>query len=82
MKRLPVAAFVALAIATVGAFFLVQTLKVSTPFIAGLPAPHPTQINPVSGGTCAIPSGKLHQPRATSFRSMRSRSCCSTRPTT
>jgi flagellar hook assembly protein FlgD len=70
VKRLPVAAFVALAIATVGAFFLVQTLKVSTPFIAGLPAPHPTQINPVSGGTCAIPSGKLHKPRATSFRRM------------
>lgn len=71
MKRLPVAAFVALAIATVGAFFLVQKIKVSTPFIAGLPAPHPTEINPVSGGTCAIPSGKLHRLQATSFRSMR-----------
>ncbi len=70
MKRLPVAAFVALAIATVGAFFLVQTLKVSTPFIAGLPAPHPTEINPVSGGTCAIPSGKLHTLRRTGFRRM------------
>jgi flagellar hook assembly protein FlgD len=70
VKRLPVAAFVALAIATVGAFFLVQTLKVSTPFIAGLPAPHPSQINPVSGGTCAIPSGKLHKLRRTDFRRM------------
>jgi flagellar hook assembly protein FlgD len=70
VKRLPVAAFVALAIATVGAFFLVQTLKVSTPFIAGLPAPHPTEINPVSGGTCAIPSGKLHKLRRTGFRQM------------
>jgi flagellar hook assembly protein FlgD len=70
VKRLPVAAFVALAIATVGAFFLVQTLKVSTPFVAGLPAPHPNRINPVSGGTCAIPSGKLHRPRPTDFRRM------------
>jgi flagellar hook assembly protein FlgD len=71
VRRLPVAAFVALAIATVGAFFLVQKIKVSTPFIAGLPAPHPSEINPVSGGTCAIPSGKLHHLRPTSFRSMR-----------
>ena len=71
MRRLPVAAFIALAIATVGAFFLVQKIKVSTPFIAGLPAPHPTQINPVSGGTCAIPSGKLHRPRPTDFRQMK-----------
>ncbi|HTU31833.1 MAG TPA: N,N-dimethylformamidase beta subunit family domain-containing protein [Solirubrobacteraceae bacterium] len=70
MKRLPVAAFVALAIATVGAFFLVQTLKVSTPFISGVPAPHPADIDPVSGGTCAIPSGKLHKLKATSFRRM------------
>lgn len=70
-RRLPVAAFVALAIATVGAFFLVQTLKVSTPLISGLPAPHPSRINPVSGGVCAIPSGKQHRPRPTSFRSMR-----------
>jgi flagellar hook assembly protein FlgD len=70
VKRLPVAAFVALAIATVGAFFLVQTLKVSTPFISGLPSPHPTEINPVSGGTCAIPSGKRHRLKATDFRKM------------
>jgi flagellar hook assembly protein FlgD len=68
---LPVAAFVALAIATVGAFFLVQTLKVSTPLITGLPAPHPDRINPVSGGVCPIPSGKQHRPQPTSFRSMR-----------
>jgi flagellar hook assembly protein FlgD len=70
VSRLPVAAFVALAIATVGAFFLVQTLKVSTPLIAGLPAPHPTRINPVSGGTCALPSGKRHTRTPTSFRRM------------
>lgn len=71
MRRLPVAAFVALAIATVGAFFFVQTLKVSTPFIAGLPAPHPNRINPVSGGVCRLPSGKHHRLSPTDFRRMR-----------
>jgi flagellar hook assembly protein FlgD len=69
-KRLPVAAFVVLAIATVGAFFLVQTLKVSTPLISGLPAPHPARINPVSGGRCPVPSGRQHHLQPTSFRSM------------
>jgi flagellar hook assembly protein FlgD len=54
VKRLPVAAFVALAIATAAAFFLVQSLKVSTPLIAGLPKPHPARINPVSGGVCDL----------------------------
>ncbi len=39
MKRLPVAAFVALALATVAAFFFIQHLKVSTPLIAGDPCP-------------------------------------------
>ncbi len=52
MIRLPVAAFVALAAATVGAFFLTQHLKVTTPLINGLPAPVPSTINPVNGGTC------------------------------
>ncbi len=68
---LPVAAFVALAIATVGAFFLVQSLKVSTPLIAGLPAPSPSRINPVSGGTCLIRRGKQHRLQPTDFRRMR-----------
>jgi hypothetical protein len=54
VRRVPVAAFVALAIATVGAFFLIQSLKVSTPLIAGLPKPHPARINPVSGGICDL----------------------------
>jgi flagellar hook assembly protein FlgD len=71
VKRLPVAAFVALAIATVGAFFLVQSLKVTTPLIAGLPSPHPSDINPVSGGVCPLAGGKQHVLRRTSFRRMR-----------
>ncbi len=60
MSRWPVAAFVALAIATIGAFFITQHLKVTTPLIAGFPAPVPNEINPVSGGTCRLrdPEGR------------------------
>lgn len=54
MNRLAVGAFTALAIATVGAFFLIQHLKVTTPLINGYPAPVPAYINPVSGGTCPM----------------------------
>jgi hypothetical protein len=58
---LPVAAFVALVIATIGAFFVTQALKVTTPLIAGFPAPVPATINPVGGGTCRLrdPRGLL-----------------------
>ena len=52
MRRLPVAAFVALAIATVAAFFVTQHLKVSTPLLTGFPAPYPSAINPVDGKVC------------------------------
>ncbi len=52
MSRLPVAAFVALAIATVAAFFVSQHLKVATPLLDGHPAPHPAAINPVDGRIC------------------------------
>lgn len=55
MTRLPVATFVALGVATVGAFFLTQHLKVTTPLINGFPAPVPSTINPVQGGTCPVP---------------------------
>ena len=60
-SRLAVGAFVALTIATIGAFFLIQHLKVATPLINGLPAPVPSAINPVSGGTCLLrdPKGQL-----------------------
>ncbi len=56
MRRLPVAAFVALAIATVAAFFITQHLKVSTPLWAGFPSPAPAAINPVDGGVCLVRS--------------------------
>jgi hypothetical protein len=54
VRRLPVAAFVALVIATVGAFFVTQHLKVSTPLIQGSPAPRPAAFNPVSGRVCLL----------------------------
>lgn len=40
------AAFTALVAATVPAFFVIQHLKVSTPLIAGAPAPYPAAISP------------------------------------
>jgi flagellar hook assembly protein FlgD len=52
VSRAPVAAFVALVIATVAAFFVTQHLKVTTPLIQGKPAPVPNTINPVYGGFC------------------------------
>ncbi len=58
------AAFAALAIATVAAFFVTQHLKVTTPLIAGLPAPSPAVIDPVSGGTC---KGVSHRSMSISF---------------
>jgi flagellar hook assembly protein FlgD len=70
VKRLPIVAFVGLAIATIAAFFIVQALKVTTPLLAGFPAPHPAAINPVSGGTCTLKGGRPPKPVPTSFRSM------------
>lgn len=58
MSRAPVAAFVALVIATVAAFFVTQHLKVTTPLIQGRPAPVPNTINPVYGGVCARRTAK------------------------
>jgi hypothetical protein len=69
VRRLPVAAFVALVIATVGAFFVTQHLKVSTPLIAGAPSPHPAAINPVNGKTCRLPN-HLGVTVPTSFKRM------------
>lgn len=70
MKRAPVAAFVALAVATIAAFFFTQHLKVSTPLIAGYPSPHPAMINPRSAGTCPLlrPNGKY---QTASFKRMK-----------
>jgi hypothetical protein len=52
LSRLPVAAFAALVAATIGAFFVTQHLKVTTPLITGIRAPVPGTINPVSGTVC------------------------------
>ncbi len=46
MRRLPAVVFAALVVATVGAFFVTQHLKVSTPLIAGDPHPYPANISP------------------------------------
>lgn len=70
MSRAPVAAFVALVIATVGAFFVTQHLKVTTPLIQGHPAPVPDTINPVYGGVCLRRNGK-GVPVLTSYRRMK-----------
>jgi flagellar hook assembly protein FlgD len=70
VTRWPVAAFVALVIATVAAFFVTQHLKVTTPLVAGQPAPVPSTINPVAGGTCRKRNGKGAFTRV-SFRRMR-----------
>jgi flagellar hook assembly protein FlgD len=58
VSRLPVAAFVALVIATVAAFFVTQHLKASTPLVQGRPAPVPSTINPLHGGVCVRRNGK------------------------
>ena len=52
------AAFVALVIATVAAFFVTQHLKVSTPLIQYRPAPVPNTINPVYGASCPRRNGR------------------------
>lgn len=70
MRRLPVSAFVALVIATVAAFFVVQHLKVTTPLLTGYPIPFPATINPVSGGTCTVKTPHGGQ-RRVSFRVMK-----------
>jgi hypothetical protein len=64
VRRLPVAAFVALAAATVAAFFVTQHLKVTTPLLAGFPAPAPPAINPVDGHVCR---GVSHRSMFVSF---------------
>lgn len=60
MKRLPLVAFGALVAATVGAFFVTQHLKVSTPLIAGFPAPDPAFINPYGARCAGKNHGRMH----------------------
>jgi FlgD Ig-like domain len=53
VKRLPTLAFGGLAVATVAAFFIIQHLKVSTPFITSVHPPAPAVIDPLGGGHCS-----------------------------
>ncbi len=57
-RRWPFGAFIALVVATVAAFFVTQHLKVTTPLLAGFPAPVPRYINPTDGGTCLVRNGR------------------------
>jgi hypothetical protein len=51
------AVFAALIVATIGAFFISQHLKVTTPFISGVSGPTPPAINPINGPTaCRDPA--------------------------
>jgi len=60
-RRLPQIAFVLLALATVGAFFLVQSLKTAPPLLWGAsPHPVPAAINPIDGRVCFTPPKKGH----------------------
>ncbi len=52
-------AFGALALATVGAFFVTQHLKVTTPLIAGLPRPVPGVINPYGSKCGGVDHGRM-----------------------
>jgi hypothetical protein len=51
MIRLPIAAFGALVVATIGAFFVTQHIKVRTPLFTGVRR-SPTTISPLHGGIC------------------------------
>jgi hypothetical protein len=64
LKRLPPLVLGALVAATVAAFFVTQHLKVTTPLIAGFPAPDPAVINPLAGGKC---NGVSHRVTRVSF---------------
>ena len=52
MSRLTTSAFAVLVAATIGAFFVTQHLKVTTPLLAGTPRPVPGVIDPLHGVPC------------------------------
>jgi hypothetical protein len=56
-RRLPQIAFGLLALATIGAFFLVQTLKTDPPLVWAAPHPQPDVIDPVHGRECTSVAG-------------------------
>ncbi len=52
--------FVALVLATAGAFFVTQHLKVTTPLLAGYPRPVPEVIDPYGGVTCGAVNHRVN----------------------
>jgi hypothetical protein len=52
VTRLSTGAFAVLVAATIAAFFITQHLKVTTPLLAGTPAPEPGVIDPLHGVPC------------------------------
>jgi hypothetical protein len=60
-RRLPQIAFGLLALATIGAFFLVQELKTESPLLWAVPTPIPSAINPVDGRVCISSPSKRHR---------------------
>lgn len=69
MSRLPAVVFAMLAVASAGAFFVVQHLKSTTPLIAGFPAPAPAVFNPRAGVVCTVAT--KHGPTRVDFSKMR-----------
>jgi hypothetical protein len=67
IRRLPQIAFGLLALATLAAFFLVQTLKTAPPLLWTLPLPQPSAINPLDGRSCVSRSGQLIDYRHTTI---------------
>jgi hypothetical protein len=64
VRRLPAVVLAVLVAATVGAFFVVQHVKVTTPLLDGFPRPDPNVIDPLAGGTCG---GAAHRVTRVSF---------------
>jgi hypothetical protein len=57
IRRLPQIIFGLLVVATIGAFFIVQSLKTEPPISWHLPSPIPADFNPVFGRTCKSRKG-------------------------
>ena len=66
IRRLPHLAFGVLALATVGAFFLVQAMKTAAPFLWVTPNPIPVSFNPIRGHLCTTSKGSVLNYRQTS----------------
>jgi hypothetical protein len=66
IRRLPQFAFGLLALATIGAFFLVQAVKTAAPFLWVTPNPIPASFNPIRGRLCTTSKGTVLNYRQTS----------------